>query len=88
MRYHYLTLKKEVDVSETCLLQIALRNMKSIEVRVVGSVVPPKLDISMVSVFQLSLVNQSVTNLQLIAEMKRLQKCFSSVISFHSFGCC
>lgn len=41
--------------------------MKSIEVRVVGSVEPPKLDISMVSVFQLSLVNQSVTNLQLIA---------------------
>lgn len=34
---------------ETCLLQIALRNMKSIEVRAVGSVEPSKIDISVVS---------------------------------------
>lgn len=80
MRHHHDHFKKEVNESETCLFQIALRNMKSIEFRVVGSVEPPKLDISMVSVFQLSLVNKSVTNLQLIARVKRLQKCFSSLI--------
>lgn len=33
-----------------CLLQIALRSMKSVELRVRGSVEPPNIDISVVSV--------------------------------------
>lgn len=37
-------------------------NMKSIEVRVLGSVEPPKIDISMVSVPQLSIVNNTTNN--------------------------
>lgn len=45
-----------------CLFQIALRNMKSIEVRVLGSVEPPNIDISMVSVPQLSIVNNTTNN--------------------------
>ena len=32
-----------------CVLQIALRNMKSIELRVSGSVEPPNVDVSVVS---------------------------------------
>lgn len=35
---------------KTHFLQVALKNMKSIEIRTVGSVEPPKIDISVVSV--------------------------------------
>lgn len=52
VKHLYDDVKKEVDMYETCLLQIALKNMKSIDVRVVGSVEPPKIDISVVRVPQ------------------------------------
>lgn len=46
------------------LFQIALRNMKSIELRVRGSVEPPNIDISVVSVnWHYGTVNEGVMNL-------------------------
>lgn len=57
--------KKYIDIHETCLLQIALRSMKSIELRVAGSVEPPKIDISVVSVPQYSVGNKRVTKVVL-----------------------
>lgn len=45
---------------ETCLFQIALKNMKSVEVRVVGSVEPPQIDISVVSGTQHSVTERAI----------------------------
>lgn len=51
-------------MKHVCLLQIALRSMKSIELRVRGSVEPPNIDISVVSVYwHYVTVYQGVMNL-------------------------
>lgn len=54
-----ITLRKRL-IHETCLLQIALRNMKSIEVRAVGSVEPLNIDISVVSVTQHYVIEKAI----------------------------
>lgn len=41
---------RDLDHENLCILQIALKSMKPIELRVGGSVEPPNIDISVVSV--------------------------------------
>lgn len=61
-------------IHETCVFQIALRNMKSIEFRVVGSVEPPDIDISVVSGTQRSVVGEAVETFFLHGFVQLLMK--------------